>query len=111
MASKAQLENTLRNLMLENVAKMVDSVYETDALTVSASEIAVPVIDEEGNEKFVLIKVSVPRGTRDGNGGYIPYDGYQAHQEYIDEIESKAQEKEIKKAMKDAEKAKKKKGA
>ena len=49
----------------------------TDALRVSASEYAVPCLDEEKNEKFVLIKVSIPRGTRNGKGGYDEYNAYE----------------------------------
>ena len=109
MASKATLENELRSEMLNNIISMICEVYETDGLAVSASEIAVPVVDSEGNEKFVLIKVSIPRGTRDGDGGYIPYDGYAAHDAYVEETVSKAQERAVKKAMKAAEKNKGKK--
>lgn len=108
MASKAQLENLLRNDFLAKVCSMVDENYETDALAVSASELAIPVLDAEGNEKFILVKVSIPRGTRNGEGGYTPYDGYEAHDAYLAEQESKAQEKAVKKAMKAAEKGKKK---
>lgn len=106
MATKAQLETKLRVTFMEQVVQMVSKEYETDALSVSASEIAVPVLDEEGNEKFILVKVSIPRGQRDGEGGYIPYDGYEAHEAYVEEQASKAQEKAVKKAMKEAEKNK-----
>lgn len=106
MASKAQLETKLRMDFMNKVIEMVSNIYETDGLVVSASEIAVPVVDAEGNEKFVLVRVSIPRGQRDGEGGYIPYDGYEAAQAYADEQASKAQEKAVKKAMKEAEKAK-----
>ena len=109
MASKATLENELRTTMLNNIIKMLYDVYDTDGLTVSASELAVPVLDSEDNEKFVLIKVSIPRGTRDGDGGYIPYDGYAAHDAYVEETASKVQERAVKKAMKAAEKNKGKK--
>ena len=88
--SKASMETAIRNTMLENIMKMIDSEYATDALPVSASEIAVPVVDEEGNEKFALIKVSIPRGTRNGDGGYTPYDGYAAAEEYKLDLADKA---------------------
>lgn len=88
--SKASMETAIRNTMLENIMKMIDAEYATDALPVSASEIAVPVVDEEGNEKFALIKVSIPRGTRNGDGGYIPYDGYAAAEDYKFDLEDKA---------------------
>ena len=88
--SKASMETAIRNTMLENIMKMIDSEYATDALLVSASEIAVPVVDEEGNEKFALIKVSIPRGTRNGDGGYTPYDGYAAAEDYKLDLADKA---------------------
>lgn len=88
--SKASMETAIRNTMLENIMKMIDSEYATDALPVSASEIAVPVVDEEGNEKFALIKVSIPRGTRNGDGGYTPYDGYAAAEDYKLDLADKA---------------------
>lgn len=108
MASKASLENGLRNTYLSFIANAISNEMEIDALPVSASEMAIPCLDDEGNEKFVLIKVSIPRGTRNGNGGYDPYDGYAASEAYTLEQESKAQEKAVKKAMKEAEKGKKK---
>ena len=107
--TKAQLENALRNIYLSLISQTISKEMETDALPVSASELAIPCLDDEGNEKFVLIKVSVPRGTRNGQGGYDPYDGYAASEAYLLEQESKAQERAVKKAMKDAEKGKKKK--
>lgn len=88
--SKASMETAIRNKMLENIMKMIDIEYATDALPVSASEIAVPVVDEEGNEKFALIKVSIPRGTRNGDGGYTPYDGYSAAEDYKLDLADKA---------------------
>ena len=108
MASKAELETKLRNLYLEMIKTMISEKVDTDALEVSASELTVPCLDEEGNEKFILIKVSVPRGTRNGEGSYTPYDGYAAAEDYKCAKESKAQERAVKKAMKEAEKGKKK---
>jgi len=108
MASKASLENKLRKTYLDMIRAMVSEKVETDALSVSASELAIPCLDEEGNEKFVLIKVSIPRGTRNGEGSYDPYDGYAAAEDYTAEQESKAQEKAVKKAMKEAERGKEK---
>lgn len=109
MASKASLENALRNDCLDLLKTFFDKQYACDVLPVSASEIALPVTDAEGNEKFILVKVSIPRGTRNGQGGYDPYDGYALSEAYLLEQASKAQEKAVKKAMKEAEKGNKKK--
>jgi len=98
--TKAQLETALRNQYLSFVSNAISQEMETDALHVSASELAVPCLDEEGNEKFVLIKISIPRGTRNGAGGYDPYDGYYLAEQYAQELKDKAEYK----AQKDAEK-------
>lgn len=91
--TKAQLENKLRNECLELLRETLDSKYGCDVLPVSASEIALPVTDAEGNEKWILIKVSIPRGTRNGAGGYDPYDGYAVAEDYAIDCEEKAQKK------------------
>lgn len=98
--TKAQLENKLRNECLELLHETLDNKYGCDVLPVSASEIALPVTDAEGNEKWILIKVSIPRGTRNGQGGYDPYDGYYLADQYEQEMKDKAEYK----ARKDAEK-------
>lgn len=80
--SKASLDNELRNNILNTFIKFVDEVLNMDCKPVSASEVVIPVIDREGNEKYALVKVSIPRGTRNGDGTYTPYDGYGAAEEW-----------------------------
>lgn len=108
MASKASLENALRTEVMEVIVKALCDHFDLDPTTqietVGSGEIAIPVVDAEGNDKYPKIKVSIPRGTRDGNGGYIPYDGHEAAVAYRAEKESKAQERATIKAMKAAEK-------
>lgn len=79
--SKASLETEIRNNILNAIAEMLTTMYDTDVMPVSASELTIPVLDSEGNEKFALVKVSIPRGTR-VNGGYEPYDGYAAAEDW-----------------------------
>ena len=100
--TKAELENKLRSDMMKRITHMITEELFTDALVVSASEIAVPLLDAEGNEKFALIKVSIPRGTRNGEGGYIPYDGYHAADDYAIDCAEKAQKKADAEAKKQA---------
>ena len=108
MASKASLENALRTEIMQVIVDALEAKYDVNAIVVGSGEISIPIVDAEGNEKYPKIKVSIPRGTRNGEGGYIPYDGYAAADEYKAEKESKAQERAVKKAMKEAEKGKKK---
>ena len=104
MASKASLENALRTEIVQVIADALEAHFDANIIVVGSGEISIPVTDAEGNEKYPKIKVSIPRGTRNGEGGHIPYDGYEAAQAYADEKESKAQERAVKKAMKEAEK-------
>lgn len=78
--SKASLETEVRNQVLQTIIDAVNPI--SDILPISASELALPIVDSEGNEKFAVIKVSIPRGERDGNGGYIPFDGYAAAEDW-----------------------------
>ena len=91
--TKAQLETAIRNRFLGFIAQTISQEMEIDALPVSASELAIPCLDDEGNEKWALIKVSIPRGTRNGAGGYDPYDGYAVAEDYALDCEEKAQKK------------------
>ena len=104
--TKAQMETMIRNDFLALIAQAITDTKETDALPVSASEIAVPCLDANGNETWALIKVSIPRGTRNGQGGYDPYDGYAAAEDYQIDLQEKADKKAAAEAKKQAKIAK-----
>lgn len=80
--SKAALETAIRNQILDFLVDNMSAHFDADVMDVSASELVMPVVDAEGNEKFALIKVSIPRGSRNGDGTYTPYDGYAAHEDW-----------------------------
>ena len=79
--SKAALETAIRNEILNVITSQLTAYFDTDVMDVSASELTIPMVDAEGNECYALIKVSIPRGSR-VDGGYLPYDGYAAHEEW-----------------------------
>ena len=91
--NKAEMETKARNGYLDFISAKLTEQYDADVLRVSASEIAIPYVDEEGNEKWALVKVSIPRGTRNGNGGYDGYDGYAAADDYKFDLKEKAAKK------------------
>lgn len=105
--SKASLETAIRNDILTALIDFLGERYETDVMPVSASELTIPVVDAEGNEKFALIKVSIPRGTRNGNGGYDAYDGYAAAEDWKLELADRADKAQARKEK--AERAEKEK--
>ena len=74
-----------------------------EVLQTASNELAIPVVDTEGGEHFIVITVKVPTGSRDGDA----YDGYAVAQDYAmkcEERKAKAEEK----ARKDAERKAKK---
>ena len=71
-----------------------------DLLRVGSNEIAFPIVDSEGNEDFIVLKVTIPIGA---NKGTEPYDGYSMAEDYAIKVKSKAEAK----AKKDKAKAEK----
>ena len=103
--SKAELETIMRKEIIEVIRTALSEHFDLDPIKqiedVSASEITVPLVDMEGNEKYPIVKVSIPRGKRNGSGGYIPYDGHAAAEEYKGEQEEKAAKKAASAAKKE----------
>lgn len=92
MAKKTQtaLDNELRAMYTEKVIELF-TAQDEDVLRTGSSEIAFPVVDSEGNEKFVVISIKVPKGER--KDGYVPYDGYSVAEEYAINQREKADKK------------------
>lgn len=75
--SQKVLNEKLREKFLEIVGEILKEKDE-EVLRTGSNEIAVPCLDEEGNEKFVVLTIKVPTGSRDGDA----YDGYSMAEEY-----------------------------
>ena len=80
-----------------------DSLYDVlkgeDALRVGAGEIAIPVVDADGEDNWVVLTVKIPTGSRDGDA----YDGYALADDYQIKLKvnaEKAAEAAAKKAAK-----------
>jgi hypothetical protein len=112
MAKQAELEKKLRDEVMSVIIHALGQHYDLDEHVqiefIDSGTITIPLVDEDGNDKWPTVKVAIPRGTRNGEGGYTPFDGHDAAEAYREEQASKAQEKAVKKAMKEAEKSRKK---
>lgn len=107
---KEASRNAQKNELLSTVQTILSAQLNSDVLRVGPSEIAIPGVDGEGNEFFYLVKISIPRGSRNGEGGYNEYDAYAAADEYKFDLEEKAAKKaasEAKKAAAEKEKERK----
>lgn len=92
MAKKTQtaLDNELRAVYIEKVAELFKADGE-EVLRTGSSEVAFPVVDADGNEKFIVVSVKVPKGER--KDGYVPYDGYSVAEEYAIKLREQADKK------------------
>ena len=82
--TQKSLNDELRAMYLERVHKCLS--LEDEVLVVGANELAVPVVDTDGNEKWIVLTVKVPTGSRDGDA----YDGYTMAQDYAMRLADKA---------------------
>ena len=74
--TQKSLNDALRAMYLERVHTCLSQ--EDEVLVVGANELAVPVVDADGNEKWIVLTVKVPSGSRDGDA----YDGYAMAEDY-----------------------------
>ena len=94
-----QLDEALRNKYLDLFIQFLTEQGE-EVLRVKSNEIAIPTLDEERNDKFVKIAVSVPTGSRDDGEAF---DGYGMATQYAEKVkadEEKAKAEAEKKAQK-----------
>jgi hypothetical protein len=97
--TKKELHEGIRNKYLALITEYLASADE-EVLRVKSNEIAVPTLDEEGNEEFIVITFKVPTGSRDDGEAY---DGYGMAEQYAESVVAK-QEKAKAEAEKKARK-------
>ena len=101
------LNDEVRAQYLQRVSECLSA--EDEVLVVGSNELAIPVVDSEGNEKWIVLTVKVPTGSRDGDA----YDGYAMAEDYqlkLANKATKAAEKERKAAADKAKRTKKNEG-
>lgn len=97
--SKKQLHEAIRAKWMAMVTEWLEAQGE-EVLRVKSNEIAMPTLDEDGNEEFLVLTFKVPTGSRDDGEAY---DGYGMAEQYAENVAAKAE-----KAKVDAEKKAKK---
>ena len=96
--SKKATNDALRLMYTTKLVEALTALGE-EVLRVGSNEIAIPVVDAEGEDNFVTFTVKVPTGSRDGDA----YDGYSMAQDYSMKLE----EKKVKAEKAAADKARK----
>lgn len=116
--TQKQRDEALKTDFLDRVVDFLSSEEggEEEVLRVKSNEIAVPVVDSDGNERWMVLTFKVPTGERGGDG----YDGYSMAEDYqmkqaakaekekakAEKAEADRKKREAEKARKEAEKAK-----
>lgn len=110
--SKKSTIDALRKMYTENLIEALTAVGE-EVLITGSNEVAIPVVDGEGEEQYIVFKVQVPSGSRDGDA----YDGYAMALEYSMKLDAKeekarrAAEEKAKKIARDTAMREQKKAA
>lgn len=89
--SRKALREMVKSQYMEMLVKFL--AEQEDVGITGTNEFNFPVVDSEGNEDFVVVKITIPTGSRDGE----PYDGYGARNDWDIHLKEKAE-----KAAKDA---------
>ena len=84
MATNRKLDNEIRERFLKTLMEMFEKNGE-DVVQTNSNELAFPIVDEDGNDKWVQIVVKVPTGGRDEDG----YDGYGVAESYKMKLKEK----------------------
>lgn len=93
-------ETTANNKVRENMVNATATAFEAAGLEVlrtASNKIAIPSVNENGTEVYVVLTISVPKGSRDGD----PYDGHAEAENYAFLLEEKAKVAEARKAEKE----------
>ena len=103
--TKSQLANMKREEVLSLLTEFLSATEEV--MRESGNAIVFPSVDAEGNEIFVKIAVSIPRGDRSGEAydGYAAAEDYKIHQEEVAANKAQREKEKAEAAAKRKERA------
>ena len=99
--TRKQLDEEIKVRFLEGVSEHLSNVGE-EVLRVGSNELALPVVDSEGEERWLVLTFKVPTGSRDGDA----YDGYSMAEDYQMKLQEKAEKAKAKAEKAEKDKAK-----
>ena len=82
--SKTVLDNAIREGYMAKVKAFLEGEGEQVLIT-GSNEIALPCVDAEGNDKYLVLTFKVPTGARGGE----PYNGYHEAEDYAAHVKAK----------------------
>ena len=88
--TKKQLHEELRARYMQSVKDFLELNGE-EVLRTNSNEYAIPCVDTEGNDEFLVLTFKVPTGSRDGEA----YDGYGEAETYTMKTAEKAEKAKV----------------
>lgn len=112
MAKTVKVMNEeIKTNYLSLISDYLENENGEEVLRVGSNEIAMPIVDEAGNEKWMVLIFKIPTGSRDGDA----YDGYSMAEDYkmkceekVAKAKARAKKAEKDKAKREAKKTEKK---
>lgn len=101
--TKKQLHEGIRNKFMNAVVEYLEKELGEEVLRTKSNEIAIPTLDEDGNDEWCVITFKVPTGSREDGEAY---DGYSLAEDYTAHEADKAAKAAEAKAKKEAKIAK-----
>lgn len=93
--AKKTLNERIRNRYMETVKSFLADKGE-EILVTGTNEFAMPCVDDEGNDEFIVITFKVPTGSREGDA----YDGYSMAEDFAMKQKDKAEKAKVAAAKK-----------
>lgn len=84
--TKKQLHEEIRTKYMQMVMQYL-AEQDEEILRTGSQEIAIPCLDSEGNDEYLVITFKVPTGSRDGDA----YDGHSVAESYAMHIKEQAE--------------------
>lgn len=94
--TKKEITDQLRAKFTQELAEFLAAKYDTDVCKTAAGTLMIPVVDSEGEDRWIKFSVIIPKDADEESGT----DGYSLAHEYDLKVEAAAQRK-----AKQAEKA------
>lgn len=101
--TKKVLHEGIRNKFMKAVVDWLEQEQGEEVLRVKSNEIAIPTLDEDGNDEWCVITFKVPTGSREDGEAY---DGYGMAEQYTEHEAEKAEKAAKAKADKEKKIAK-----
>lgn len=89
--SKKQLHEGIRQKFMALAKEYFEGLGE-EVLKVKSNEFAIPTLDEDGNEEFLVLTFKVPTGSRDDGEAY---DGYAIAEQYAESVVAKEEKAKV----------------